>query len=69
MHFVYPQTFCIGIVFNFSGDVQLFQEQLKTMLMQNFWGVNKVHYGGCERSEYLGSKGKLFHLSHLETFE
>ena len=27
--------------------LQLSQEELKTMLMQNFWGANKVHYGRC----------------------
>ena len=27
------------------------QEKLKTMLMQNFGGANKVYYGRCESGE------------------
>ena len=41
MHFVYPQKFCISIVFNFSWDLQSSQGKLKTMLMQNVWGQKK----------------------------
>ena len=36
---------CISIVFKLSWDDCKFQENLETMLMQNFWGVNKVYYG------------------------
>ena len=53
MHFVYPKTFCISIVFNFSWDDCKSQEKLKTMLMQKkFGGVNKVHYGRCGSGEF-----------------
>ena len=35
----------ITFVFHFSWVLQPCQEKLKTMLMQNFEGANKVHYG------------------------
>ena len=37
----------ITFVFHFSWVLQPSQEKLKTMLMQNFEGANKVHYGRC----------------------
>ena len=51
MHFVYPQKFCISIVFNFSWDLQSSQEKLKTMLMQNFWGQTKCIMDNVEVAE------------------
>ena len=39
-----PPTFCITFVFHFSWVLQPSQEKLKTMLMQNVGGANKVHY-------------------------
>ena len=47
MHLICPPKFCITFVFHFSWVLQPSQEKLKTMLMQNFLGVNKVHYGKC----------------------
>ena len=46
-----PPKFCITIVSNFSWVLQSSQEKSKTMVFQN-WGVNKVHYGLCENSEF-----------------
>ena len=42
-----PPKFCITFVFHFSWVLQPSQEKLKTMLMQNFGGAKKVHYGKC----------------------
>ena len=47
MHLICLPKFCITFVFHFSWVLQLSQEKLKTMLMQNFGGANKVHYGRC----------------------
>ena len=38
-----PTKFCISIIFSFSWDLKWPQE--KTMLMENFGGTNKEHYG------------------------
>ena len=56
MHLVYPllplpKRNCITIVSNFSWILQSSQEKSKVMVMQNF-GVNKVHYGLRENSEF-----------------
>ena len=51
MYLVYPSKFYITIVSSFSLVLQSFQEKSKTIVMQNFWGVNKVHYGLGEKSE------------------
>ena len=53
MHLICPPSppqkkFCITFVFHFSWVLQPSQEKLKTMLMQNVLGGNKVHYGKCE---------------------
>ena len=51
MHLICPPTRprekknSITFVFHFSWVLQPCQEKLKTMLMQNFEGANKVHYG------------------------
>ena len=37
--------FCISIVFSFSWELKCPQENLKTMLMQNFGVTNIEHYG------------------------
>ena len=34
-------------IFFFSRVLQPPKGKLKTMLMQNFWGANKVHFGRC----------------------
>ena len=41
------KIFCIIFVFHSSWVLQTSQEKLKTTLMQNFGGANKVHYGRC----------------------
>ena len=41
----YPQKICIGIVFDFPWDILMSQENLQTMIMQNFWGVKEAYYG------------------------
>ena len=53
MHLVYPPPqFCITVVSNFSWVLQLTsRKKSKTMVMQNFGGVNKVPYGLCETGE------------------
>ena len=52
MHLVYLQKqFCITTVSNFSWVLQSSQEKLKTMVLQNFGGISKVHYGLCENGE------------------
>ena len=40
-----PPKILPTFVFHFSWVLQLSQEKLKTMLVQNFWGANEVHYG------------------------
>ena len=35
-------------VSNFSWDLQSSQEELKTILTQTFWGVNKVYCGNVQ---------------------
>ena len=57
MHLVYPPPplplkFCLTIVSNFSWVLQLSQEHSKTMVVQDFAGVNKVLCGLCENGEY-----------------
>ena len=47
MHLICPPKFCITLVFHFSWVLQLSQEKLKTVLMQEFGGAKKVHYGKC----------------------
>ena len=34
--FLFPQQFCITIVFGFSWDLESSEGKLKTMVMQNF---------------------------------
>ena len=52
MHLVYPPKFYITIVSSFSWVSLSSQEKSKTMVMQNVWGVNKVHYGVGENGQY-----------------
>ena len=50
-----PPKICITILFDFSWDDCNTQEKLETMVMQ-IWGgegVNKMHYGLCENSEWM----------------
>ena len=62
MFLVYPPNSCIKIVLDISWDDCNTQEKLETRVMQIFvffggggWrGVNKVLYGLCESSEFLG---------------
>ena len=49
MHLICPPKCCITFVFHFSWVLQPPKRILKTMLMQNFLGANKVHYGRCAR--------------------
>ena len=60
MHRVYPPKFCITIVLHFSWDECNTPEKLETAIIQILggWGggINKVHYGLCERSEYATLK-------------
>ena len=61
MHLVYPlppppkkkkKKFCTAVVPNFSWALQSSQGKSKTKVMQNVWGMNKVHYGLCEDGEF-----------------
>ena len=41
------------------------QENLQTMIMQNFWGVKEVYYGICTSSEWTNSGRRcLFEKQH-----
>ena len=49
MHLVYPpppppQKKYVTSVFDFSWDDCIMREKLETMVMQNFWRVNRVRY-------------------------
>ena len=44
--------FCVTFGFHFSWALQPSQEKLNTMLMRNFLGENKVHYGRCASGVY-----------------
>ena len=48
IHLVYPPKFCRSIVFKFSWEDCKSQEKLETMLMQNFWRLNKMYYGNVK---------------------
>ena len=62
MNLVWPQKFCLSIVFNFSWDGCNTQEKWKTKFMQFFiyfifWGGrgggrNKVYYGRCANGQF-----------------
>ena len=56
MYRVYPPKFCITIVLDFSWDDCNTLEKLETVIIQILGGINKVHYGLCERSEYATLK-------------
>ena len=47
MHLICSPKFCITFVFSFLMGITVFSRKLKTMLLQKFWGANKVHYGKC----------------------
>ena len=58
MHLVYPQTFCITIVFDFTLKACNTQEELETSALPFFsffffggGGVNKVYYGVFENGD------------------
>ena len=57
--FAHLLKFCLTIVSNFSWVLQWSQEKLKTMLMQNFWGTNKLYSGRCANSDLLLSEFSL----------
>ena len=42
--FVLPRKFCISIVFNFSWNLQMSKEELKTIIYANFWRDKKRRY-------------------------
>ena len=44
MHLLNPSKMCISIVFYFPWDIFMSQENLQTMIMQNFGGVKEVYY-------------------------
>ena len=52
MHLVYASKCCITIVFDFSCDDCNLLENLKTMVMQNSEGENKLHYVLSKSSNY-----------------
>ena len=64
MHLVYPTKFCITTVSNFTRVLQSSQEKSKTMVMQAFGGVNRVHYSLVANDvvEERNAK-KYFHIS------
>ena len=64
MHLIYPQTFCITIVFDFTLDDCNTQEELETSALPFFlfflfffggggWEreVNEVYHGVCENGD------------------
>ena len=51
MHPIYPPKACITIVFDFSWNDCNTLVKLETVVMQNFLGVNKVHYCLGENGE------------------
>ena len=46
-----PPQILNNLCFSLLLVLQPTQENLKTMLMQNFGGANKVHYGKCASGE------------------
>ena len=51
MHLIPPPQILNNLCFSLLLVLQPTQENLKTMLMQNFGGANKVHYGKCASGE------------------
>ena len=49
LHFVWPPKFCINIVFNLSWVLRSSQNKLKTILLQNLLGVNKVYIPAMDK--------------------
>ena len=47
-------------VFHLSWVLEQSQEKLKTMLIQNLGGANKLHYGRCASGEWQGDN--FYHL-------
>ena len=45
IHLFNPPKICIGIVFDFPEDIFMSQENLQTMITQNFGGLKEVYYG------------------------
>ena len=63
IHLVCPQTFCIRIVSNFSWGDWNIQQKLKTKVLPNFGGINKVYYKRCANVECCFRKAEsLFTL-------
>ena len=60
-HLICPPKFCIAFVFHFSWVLKLSQEELKTMLMQNFGEQNEVHchFQQCLNTLWKSPKGFL----------
>ena len=71
MHLVYSPKFCITIVSNFSWVLQSWvvprEIEDHTMFMQNFGGVNKVHYCLCENGQQNTSRFST-EMKHLLQF-
>ena len=64
MHPICPPRFCETFVFHFSWRLQPSQEKLKTMLVQNFGGVNQVHFGRCASDIWSTIKCTQHELVH-----
>ena len=47
-----PQKKYVTSVFDFSWGDCIMREKLETMVMQNFWRVNRVRYGLCENVNF-----------------
>ena len=47
-----PPKICTGIVFDFSWDIFMSQENLQTMIMQNFRGGKRGVLWDCASSEH-----------------
>ena len=63
MHVVYLPKFCITIVSSFSWILHSFQEKIEDNGLAKFWGINRVHCGLCENSEFSFSasvRGNLY---------
>ena len=52
MHLVYFPKFCLTIVSSFSWVLHSSQEKIEDNELAKFWGVNRLHCGLCENSEF-----------------
>ncbi len=56
IHLVYPPKFILGFTMTYNHP-----KRLETMLVQKFWGVNKMHYGSVKKAnkENSGALGPV----------